>query len=486
MDKVRAEADAPGITLKDKEKILTSAGLHERGFLFAELPVDQWSVAPYDVFHLMVIGLITLLLSIFATSLHTTALRELNWLLHHATPRHWSSMPLLVLTTTAKSAYQHLKGCGESVRQQIQLLPLLIVSWLDPSKFKRTWLNDLEKKHTTPAAAVTMVVSSITTMAHAYRHVFALSITNDMGAFVALRDAVHTARWAMKSCWSDIRSITFANTTNFHSATHLVKIAKEFGLCRIVSCATGECKHAFLKTTSRNTNHANIDLDMFTRQNIHQALTFFVSGGYNHIPNADRIWTKTLLKSLQEDPTWNTLLALTGPSTNYVSSDFQNLKSGMSQDPTSPSVKVSGPLGEDTVTHLPSFSSASFHDREIFCSKVFPGEFYYVNHNTFQYARADAILQLPNKSIVCRLTSMSPFGTDPVLSCPSLITSTVHVVPIDLLTQPVHIVPICLSDSSCIIDHRTKPPRSFTYPCFGLQGHHSPANLYLFNRFFIK
>ena len=95
----------------------------------------------------------------------------------------------------------------------------------------------------------------------------------------------------MKSCWSGIRTITFANTTNFHSATHLVKIAQDFGLCRLVSCATGECKHAALKTASRNTNHANIDLDMFTRQNIHQALTFLVSGGHNHIPNASSIWS---------------------------------------------------------------------------------------------------------------------------------------------------------------------------------------------------
>ena len=486
MDKVRAAAEAPGVSAKEKATILASAGLHERGFLFAELPVDQWSVAPYDVFHLMVIGLITLLLSIFASSLKPMALRELNWLLHHARPRHWSSMPLLVLTSTAKTAYQHLKGCGESVRQQIQLLPLLVINWLNPDKFKKSWLKELEKKHTTPDAAVTLVISSITSMAHAYRHVFALSIVNDPGAFVALRDAVYTARKFLKLCWSGIRTITFANTTNFHSASHLVKIAHDFGLCRLVSCATGECKHAALKTASRNTNHANIDLDMFTSQNIQQALTFLVAGGHKHIPNASSIWSNDLLTSLNGDPMWKELLALTGPSTSYISSDFSDKKSDLSQDPSSPSVVLSNLLGQDALSQLPSFASASFPDREDFCSKVFPGEFYYVHHHTFQFARADAILQLPDDNVVCRLTSMVPVGTDPVLSCPSLVASTVHVLPIDLLAQPVHIVPICMPDSSCIIEHRTKLPGVFPYQCFGLQGTHSPADLYLFNKFFIK
>ena len=225
---------------------------------------------------------------------------------------------------------------------------------------------------------------------------------------------------------------------------------------------------------------------MFTRQNIHQALTFLVAGGHNHIPNASSIWSTSLLTSLRGDPMWKDLLALTGPSTSYISSNFSDKKSGLSQDPTTPSLVVSNHLGQDTVSQQPAFSSASFPDREAFCSKVFPGEFCYVHHHSFQFARADAILQLPNYDVVCRLTSMVPVGTDPVLSCPSLVASTVHVLPIDLLAQPVHIVPICMSDSSCIIEHRTKVPRSLTYQCFGLQGTHSTADLYLFNKLFIK
>ena len=187
--------------------------------------------------------------------------------------------------------------------------------------------------------------------------------------------------------------------------THLVKIAHDFGLCRLVSCATGECKHAALKTASHNTNHANIELDMFTRQHIQQALTFLVSGGHKHIPNASSIWSNALLTSLRGDPMWKELLALTGPSTNYISSDFSDKKSDLSQNPTSPSVVLSDLLGQDTLSHLPSFSSASFPDREEFCSQVFLGEFYYVHHSTFQFARADAILQLPNNDVVCRLIS---------------------------------------------------------------------------------
>ena len=86
----------------------------------------------------MVIGLLTLLLSIFCTSLTPAALLELNWLMAHACPVHWPVMPLFVLTTSkTRSAYQRLKGCGESVRMQIQILPLLLASWLDPTKFHK-------------------------------------------------------------------------------------------------------------------------------------------------------------------------------------------------------------------------------------------------------------------------------------------------------------------------------------------------------------
>lgn len=52
---------------------MSAVGLHERPFLFADLPVNQWEIVPYDVFHLMVIGLLTLLLSIFCSSLTPNA-----------------------------------------------------------------------------------------------------------------------------------------------------------------------------------------------------------------------------------------------------------------------------------------------------------------------------------------------------------------------------------------------------------------------------
>ena len=94
-------------TVKEKEKILTSAGLHERVFLFVASPVDQWSVVPYDVFHLMVIGLITLLLSIFATSLKPvqcgTTRAELVAASRHAPP--------LVLHDAVTGPDEHSQEC---------------------------------------------------------------------------------------------------------------------------------------------------------------------------------------------------------------------------------------------------------------------------------------------------------------------------------------------------------------------------------------
>jgi hypothetical protein len=232
MDQVRREAvSAP--TKTASADLLKQAGLHERGFLFANLPLNQWEVVPYDVFHLIVIGLLTLLLSIFCTSLEPTALLELNWLLTHARPIHWPVIPLFVLTASSShtSAYQRLKGCGESVRMQIQLLPLLLASWLDITKFRKlTWRKALITHHGTENAVVIAVRESIFAMANAYSAVFALTMPNTTESISNLQSAVDTGRRLMKSCWSGVRKLSFAKTTNFHSASHISSIARRFGL----------------------------------------------------------------------------------------------------------------------------------------------------------------------------------------------------------------------------------------------------------------
>jgi hypothetical protein len=322
-------------------------GLHERDFLFATPPVNQWEIVPYDVFHLMVIGLLTLLLSIFCSSMTAAALLELNWLLTHARPAHWPVMPLFLLTVTSKTKakYNRLKGCGESVRMQIQLLPLLLSSWLDITKFRKTWKKDLVKRHGGDHAAVVAVRESIFGMAEAYRAVFALAMPNTADALTGLQSSVNLGRRLMRDCWTDVRDLSFAKTTNFHSAAHIGDIARRFGLARLVTCATGECVHGILRRTTSHSNHKHIEKDMLTAQNVRQAITFLLCGGLEHLYDVSELYSPTLLDSLQHDPVWRTLVKNSGSTQNYTSnhtSESEELPPASSSHDSD--IKLTGPL----------------------------------------------------------------------------------------------------------------------------------------------
>jgi hypothetical protein len=148
MDSVRSAA-ASQPTRTAREAMLTDVGLKDVGSLYDSLPVDEWDVLPHDPFHLWVMGLLSLFLSLVAQSLTQQALDELNWLLFHAKPWFWrGSMPLLQLTTAQGSTRRNLKGRGEDLRKQIQILPLLLPTWLTMDKFApRTWGKELLAKH---------------------------------------------------------------------------------------------------------------------------------------------------------------------------------------------------------------------------------------------------------------------------------------------------------------------------------------------------
>jgi hypothetical protein len=79
--------------------IQAAFGLREEESIYSALLVDEWEVLLHDPFHLWawVMGLLSLFLSIFAQSLTSNALAEINWLLSHAKPWFWvGSMPVYI------------------------------------------------------------------------------------------------------------------------------------------------------------------------------------------------------------------------------------------------------------------------------------------------------------------------------------------------------------------------------------------------------
>lgn len=65
MDDVRAAA-ATKPTQQATDELLTSYGLKDQGSIYKDLLVDEFDVLPHDPFHLWVMGLLSLFLSIFA------------------------------------------------------------------------------------------------------------------------------------------------------------------------------------------------------------------------------------------------------------------------------------------------------------------------------------------------------------------------------------------------------------------------------------
>jgi hypothetical protein len=158
MESIRAAAGTlPTQTAKTDH--LNAYGLKECGSLYADLLVDEWDALPHDPFHLWVMGLLSLFLSLVAQSLTADALDELNWLLFHAKPWFWTgSVPTFQLTSGQGTTRRNLKGRGEDLRKQIQLLPLVLTDWLTFQKFTpRTWGKELKEKHGGEEAACTVM-----------------------------------------------------------------------------------------------------------------------------------------------------------------------------------------------------------------------------------------------------------------------------------------------------------------------------------------
>lgn len=172
MESIRAQADSLP-TQTAKTELLTAYGLKEDGSIYADLLVDEWDALPHDPFHLWVMGLLSLFLSLVAQSLTSEALSELNWLLYHAKPWFWTgSVPSFQLTAGQGTTRRNLKGRGEDLRKQIQLLPLVLADWLTFAKFsRRTWGKDLKEKHGSEEA-VCSAVRNVCTRSRAHFTLF--------------------------------------------------------------------------------------------------------------------------------------------------------------------------------------------------------------------------------------------------------------------------------------------------------------------------
>jgi hypothetical protein len=147
MDNVRTSIAASS-TQTERDALMAKYGLRDTS-IYASLSVDEWDVLPHDPFHLWVMGLLSLFLSIFAQSLTSDALAEINWLMFHAKPWFWAgSMPTFQLTSGQGTTRRNLKGRGEDLRKQVMILPLLLPTWLTMDKFStRTWGKELLDKH---------------------------------------------------------------------------------------------------------------------------------------------------------------------------------------------------------------------------------------------------------------------------------------------------------------------------------------------------
>ena len=441
----------------------------------------------------MVIGLLALLLSIFCSSLTPGALLELNWLLVHARPLHWPVMPLFVLNSTSKAAYQRLKGCGESLRMQIQIMPLLLVSWLDITKFRKAWLQDLKSLHTTDTAVVVAVRESIFAMSNAYQAVFALSMPNSQNAINNLQLAVNMARRLMKTCWSGIRGISFAKTTNFHSASHIGSIARLYGLARLVTCATGECMHGILRRTTAHSNHKHIEKDMLTTHNVRQAIIFLVSGGLDHIHNVNHLYSPSLLTSLRTDPIWQKMVQNSGTTASYVTganTSRDDLPPPGSSPP--PTIRLSGPLDIGSDSDTVYYSMVTIPNREKFASKIALGEWYVATGfdtptPDLLYVRVDAIFT-QGVNVFCTVQPLSKTDTQhgPTglsIYTPGYAPGNIHV---SRVQRPAHVVPLCANGANCNVVEITPKPRPFTHDCCALRGQHAPTTSYIVSTFFVK
>jgi hypothetical protein len=74
-------------------------------------------------------------------------------------------MPVFQLTSGQGTTRRNLKGRGEDLRKQIQILPVLLPSWFTMEKLaKRTWGKDLLTKHGSAEAVKEAICSVIVSL----------------------------------------------------------------------------------------------------------------------------------------------------------------------------------------------------------------------------------------------------------------------------------------------------------------------------------
>lgn len=185
------------------------------------------------------------------------------------------------------------------------------------SKCNSLFKTALVSKHGNEQTAVQMVCNSIKHMALACRCVFAVSFPR--GSDEAVQNAVQQAKASMKSCWTDVRGITFKFVSNFHAANHASQLINWYGSIRLCSCARGEGKNCFLRRVSGRCNHTRPEYDMLMAQNIGWAIKYMLAGGWVHIYNYPSYYSPSFLDVLRrKDPVLLKLLEKATAGDSYV------------------------------------------------------------------------------------------------------------------------------------------------------------------------
>jgi hypothetical protein len=506
MEKVREEAKAEMAQSRKTEK-LRAFGLKEAGPIYDSLAFDSCQQLPHDPFHLFVLGLITLNLSVFASALTITALNELNWLLKKSCPWFWGAVPGFALATSKSNRNKRkLKGCGENVRKQIQLLPAILGTWFDHTKIRGNWMAELKRvHHQTEEQVAVLVRRSVAAWAWAYRVVFSPTYAAGSDTILLIRVAVNQAKVAMKTCWQGVHGLTLDKVSNFHAADHAHEICEMFGSIRLCSCARGEAKHCFLRRFIANCNHRREEYDMLFAQNVIWAIKFLLSGGAKHIKH--HYDQKGFLDIIETDHTLRELLRKKTHTDTYVGQQGAESHEVAASSFTTLACKHSGgPCTDPCNARLPNRESATSH--------VAVGEFFYcfiegslrvvllarilvpaginnVKHSALSttktaYVETDAVKVEVSPMTIAKV-DLEDFGAEEKIDTVLTYGTDTTTVNISDITGPAHLYPVCEG----ALDGRSKCPvatASGTDCCFGisgLQGHNSPC-LFIENKYFVK
>lgn len=425
-----------------------------------------------------------------------------------------------MVLTSAPDKNQHLKGCGENARKQVQMLPLLLAGWLDGAKFKPKWLAALKQKRSYLARAasdtdtVQAVVRSVASVAWAYRIVFAQSYINDGSAPAAISRAIETMQEHVLDTWNGVKDIDLEKVTNLHSATHMDELQRDFGAPSNLDAARGEGAQSRTKRVAQHTQHRHEALDVLEAENAYKAICLLAMGGTRHFPRGT--FSPRLCNVLEKDQT-HLIKVLVGSSSGTSSYAGADAGFDLTEDRglVSCAGPTAGPTGEAKSdgggARSCAFARLRLPGREGSCADVVVGEFFFVlladgQEHVAQVelttvpedaivpgAHPSALPRAPVDSAQVVVRRFEP-GAAPADACvsiggldlPLLVdTQQTHRVPCLSVLRPAHVVPNCPQPCfDCPCGNTTETRSGCRGHCLALVGRHAPTGSFILNPYF--